>query len=53
MRVLRFDIDIVTDSELSLDLVGSVQTYDSAVGHDADAVSELISLLDVLGAHDD
>lgn len=47
------NIDIVADAEPAFDVGGGAQGDDLAMRHDADAVSQLISLLDMLGAHND
>lgn len=50
---LWLDVDVVTDAKLSLNLVRRVQLDNFALRHNANSICQLISLLDVLGAHDD
>ena len=51
--MLGFAVNVVTDAEFPFDFAWRVEGNDSAVGHDANAVGELIRFLDVLGAHYD
>ena len=50
--VPRFNVDVIANAKLALNLIWCVEADDATMGHNANSVGKFVCLLDMLSAHD-